>query len=50
MQEERFADVSHDERHRYRRAILFIVTRPWHVAINEVLIRPTAAGVRFGRQ
>ena len=21
--------------------ILFIVTRPWHVAINEVLIRPT---------
>ena len=21
--------------------IAFIVTRPWHVAINEVLIRPT---------
>ncbi len=22
-------------------AILFVVTRPWHVAVNEVLIRPT---------
>jgi NADP-dependent 3-hydroxy acid dehydrogenase YdfG len=21
--------------------ILFVLTRPWHVAINEVLIRPT---------
>ena len=22
-------------------AILYIVTRPWHVAVNEMLIRPT---------
>ncbi len=41
MQEERFADVTTMSATDIAETILFIVTRPWHVAINEVLIRPT---------
>ena len=41
MQEERFADVRTMDAADIADAIIYIVTRPWHMAINEVLIRPT---------
>ena len=41
MQEERFAGVSTMSPPDIADTIMFIVTRPWNVAINEVLIRPT---------
>jgi len=41
MQEERFAGVRTMDAGDIADAILYIVTRPWHVAINEMLIRPT---------
>ncbi len=41
MQEERFAGVRTMDAADIADAILYIVTRPWHVAVNEVLIRPT---------
>ena len=37
----RFGDMTRMEASDIADTILFIVTRPWHVAINEVLIRPT---------
>ena len=40
-QEERFAGVTRMTAGDIADTILFIVTRPWNVAINEVLIRPT---------
>jgi NADP-dependent 3-hydroxy acid dehydrogenase YdfG len=40
-QEERFANVTTMSASDIADTILFIVTRPWNVAINEVLIRPT---------
>jgi NADP-dependent 3-hydroxy acid dehydrogenase YdfG len=39
--EKRFADVELLKAGDIAEAILYIVTRPRHVAINEVLIRPT---------
>jgi NADP-dependent 3-hydroxy acid dehydrogenase YdfG len=41
MQEERFAGKRTMDAGDIADAILYVVTRPWHVAINEVLIRPT---------
>jgi NADP-dependent 3-hydroxy acid dehydrogenase YdfG len=41
MQAERFANVTTLSADDIADTILFIVTRPWNVAINEVLIRPT---------
>ena len=41
MQAQRFADVRTLDAADIADAILYIVTRPWHVAVNEVLIRPT---------
>jgi NADP-dependent 3-hydroxy acid dehydrogenase YdfG len=41
MQEERFAGKRTMDAADIADAILYIVTRPWHVAINEILIRPT---------
>jgi NADP-dependent 3-hydroxy acid dehydrogenase YdfG len=41
MQEERFAGKRTMDAADIADAILYVVTRPWHVAINEVLIRPT---------
>jgi NADP-dependent 3-hydroxy acid dehydrogenase YdfG len=41
MQEQRFAGKRTLDASDVADAILYIVTRPWHVAINEVLIRPT---------
>jgi NADP-dependent 3-hydroxy acid dehydrogenase YdfG len=41
MQEERFAGKRTLDAADIADAILYIVTRPWHVAINEILIRPT---------
>lgn len=41
MDEERFADKRKLDAADIADAILYIVTRPWHVAINEVLVRPT---------
>jgi NADP-dependent 3-hydroxy acid dehydrogenase YdfG len=41
MQEERFAGKRTLDAVDIADAILYIVTRPWHVAINEILIRPT---------
>lgn len=38
---ERFADMQRLEAHDIADAIAYIVTRPRHVAINEILIRPT---------
>jgi NADP-dependent 3-hydroxy acid dehydrogenase YdfG len=37
----RFADVTRMQAGDIADAILYIVTRPWHVAVNEMLIRPT---------
>jgi NADP-dependent 3-hydroxy acid dehydrogenase YdfG len=37
----RFGGVEILKAHDIADAILYIVTRPWYVAINEVLIRPT---------
>ncbi len=37
----RFAEMKRMEAPDIAETIAFIVTRPWHVAINEVLIRPT---------
>ena len=44
MQAQRFADVRTLDAADVADAILYIVTRPWHVAVNEVLIRPTEQG------
>ena len=41
MQAQRFAGVRTLDAADIADAILYIVTRPWHVAINEVLVRPT---------
>ena len=41
MQEERFAGKRTLDAVDIADAILYIVTRPWHLAINEMLIRPT---------
>ena len=41
MQAQRFADVRTMDAGDIADAILYIVTRPWHVAVNEILIRPT---------
>ena len=41
MQEERFAGVRTMDAADIADAVLYIVTRPWHMAINEILIRPT---------
>jgi NADP-dependent 3-hydroxy acid dehydrogenase YdfG len=38
---ERFADIQMLEAPDVAEAILFAVTRPWHVSLNEILIRPT---------
>ena len=40
-QTQRFAGVTTMTPEDIAQTILFVVTRPWHVAINEVLIRPT---------
>jgi len=40
-QAQRFAGITTMTAEDIADTILFIVTRPWHVAINEVLIRPT---------
>jgi len=41
MQEERFAGKRTMDAGDIADAILYVVTRPWHVAVNEILIRPT---------
>jgi NADP-dependent 3-hydroxy acid dehydrogenase YdfG len=41
MQAQRFAGVRTMDAGDIADAILYIVTRPWHVAVNEILIRPT---------
>jgi NADP-dependent 3-hydroxy acid dehydrogenase YdfG len=41
LQEQRFAGKRTMDAADVADAILYVVTRPWHVAINEVLIRPT---------
>ena len=41
MQAQRFAGVRTMDASDIADAILYIVTRPWHVAVNEILIRPT---------
>jgi NADP-dependent 3-hydroxy acid dehydrogenase YdfG len=41
MQAQRFAGVRTMDADDIADAILYIVTRPWHVAVNEILIRPT---------
>ncbi len=41
LQEQRFAGLRTMDASDIADAILFVVTRPWHVAVNEVLIRPT---------
>jgi NADP-dependent 3-hydroxy acid dehydrogenase YdfG len=38
---ERFADIERLEAEDIADAIAYAVTRPWHVALNEILIRPT---------
>ncbi len=38
---ERFADLKKLEATDISDAIAFAVTRPWHVSLNEILIRPT---------
>ena len=42
MQEQRFAGVQILKADDIADAILYIVSRPAYVAINEILIRPTA--------
>ena len=41
MQAQRFAGLRTMDAGDIADAILYIVTRPWHVAVNEILIRPT---------
>jgi NADP-dependent 3-hydroxy acid dehydrogenase YdfG len=41
MQTQRFAGVRTMDAADIADAILYIVTRPWHVAVSEILIRPT---------
>jgi NADP-dependent 3-hydroxy acid dehydrogenase YdfG len=41
LQAQRFEGVTTMAASDIADAILFIVTRPWNVAVNEVLIRPT---------
>jgi len=41
MQAQRFVGVRTMDADDIADAILYIVTRPWHVAVNEILIRPT---------
>jgi NADP-dependent 3-hydroxy acid dehydrogenase YdfG len=41
MQAQRFAGLRTMDARDIADAILYIVTRPWHVAVNEILIRPT---------
>ena len=41
LQEQRFAGLRTMDASDVADAILFVITRPWHVAVNEVLIRPT---------
>jgi NADP-dependent 3-hydroxy acid dehydrogenase YdfG len=41
LQAQRFAGVRTMDAADIADAILYVVTRPWHVAINEILIRPT---------
>jgi len=41
MQNQRFANLKTLNAGDIADAILYIVTRPWHVTINEVLVRPT---------
>jgi NADP-dependent 3-hydroxy acid dehydrogenase YdfG len=41
MQNQRFAGLKTLDAGDIADAILYVVTRPWHVAINEVLVRPT---------
>ena len=38
---QRFGDMQRMQAQDIAEAVLFIVTRPRHVAVNEVLIRPT---------
>ena len=38
---ERFADLKSLEAADIADAIAYAVTRPWHVSLNEILIRPT---------
>jgi len=40
-QNQRFANVKMMEASDIAETIAFMITRPWHVAVNEVLIRPT---------
>jgi NADP-dependent 3-hydroxy acid dehydrogenase YdfG len=40
-QEQRFAGVRRLEAHDIADAIAYIVTRPRHVAVNDLLVRPT---------
>jgi NADP-dependent 3-hydroxy acid dehydrogenase YdfG len=44
MQAQRFAGVRTMDAADIADAILYIVTRPWHVAVNEILMRPTEQG------
>jgi NADP-dependent 3-hydroxy acid dehydrogenase YdfG len=37
----RFGDIERMQAEDIADAIAYIVTRPWHVAVNEMLIRPT---------
>jgi NADP-dependent 3-hydroxy acid dehydrogenase YdfG len=41
MQAQRFAGLRTMDASDIADAIVYIVTRPWHVAVNEILIRPT---------
>ena len=38
---ERFADIKSLQSEDIADAIVYAVTRPWHVSLNEILIRPT---------
>jgi NADP-dependent 3-hydroxy acid dehydrogenase YdfG len=44
LQNQRFAGKRTMDAYDIADAILYVVTRPWHVAINEMLIRPTEQG------
>jgi NADP-dependent 3-hydroxy acid dehydrogenase YdfG len=39
--QQRFGDIQILESEDIADAITYIVTRPWRVAVNEILIRPT---------